>query len=514
VTQINQDAPPASILDPVKAATGDASPTEPTTAPAPAGSRDRSFARSVAWTAGAKWGGQLLTSGITLLVARILVPADYGLVGMAALFLGLVRFLSEFGIGSSVVVMRESNRETLASLNTCAAILGSIGMLVTMAFAIPLGHFFAAPDLPAVIMVSSLGFPIAAIRTLPAAVLQRDFRFKLLAAIDLGQAVSAALITLGLALAGGKYWSIILGNAAAALLASLAVIAFSPQRFGRPQLSKLRPAISLSKNITTATLGWYIYSNADFLVVGKMLGQAALGLYNIGWTLAMLIVERVTTLVSGVAPAYLAAAKHDLTELRRYLFRISGTIALLTFPASLGLALVADDFCRVILGARWMGAIGALRILAIYAGVRSLGPLLAQMLTVSGEDRFVARNGAAAAIVMPVAFVVGARWGVEGVAVAWVIAYPLVTTPLFMKTMRHLEIRVGDYLAALKPAFVSTAVMVVAVLALRFGMVNARPVVRLPLAIVVGAAAYGAALFALFRSRVQTLIRVLRQSAA
>ena len=340
--------------------------------------------------------------------------------------------------------------------------------------------------------------------------LQRDFRFKLLAAIDLGQAVLAALITLCLALAGAAYWSIILGNAIAALIAALTTMGFSPQRFGPPDLARLRPSIALSRNITTATLGWYIYSNADFLIVGRMLGQAALGLYNIGWTLAMLIVERVTTLVGGVAPAYLAAAKHDTAELRRYLFRISGTIALLTFPASLGLALVADDFCRVVLGARWIGAIGALRLLAIYAGVRSLGPLLAQMLTVSGEDRFVARNGTAAAIVMPIAFAIGARWGVEGVAVAWVVAYPVVTTPLFLKTMRHLKIRVRDYVDALRPALVSTAVMVLAVLALEWSATGLRPVVRLPLAVAVGAIAYAAVLFAAFRARVQTLVRVLR----
>ncbi len=475
--------------------------------------KNGAFVRNVAWTAGARWGGQALTSGITILVARILTPADYGLIGMGMVFMGLVRFLSEFGIGGSVVVMREFDRERLAALNTCAVLLGCAGLLISAIFAIPLGHFFNAPKLPGLVLASSVGFIVTGFRAVPAAALQRDFRFKLLAGLDLGQSVLAAVITLALAVAGRGFWAIVYGNLVAAFIGTVVTASLSPQRFVRPTLARIRPAVSLSRNITTATLAWYVYSNADFLVVGKMLGQTSLGFYNIGWTLAMLIVERVTTLVGGVAPAYLAEAKHDIAELRRYLFRISGSIALLTFPASLGLALVADDFCRVVLGPRWIGAITPLRLLAVYASIRSLGPILAQLLTVSGEDGFVAKNAIFAAVLMPIAFIVGSRSGVQGVAWAWVIAYPFVTIPLFVRVARKLQIRLWDYVDAIKPALVSAVLMATAVLVFRILTVNAHPVVRLTLSVLLGAAVYSAVLFIGFRAEIESMLRLIRPRA-
>lgn len=472
----------------------------------------RSLAQSVAWTAGAKWSGQLLTSGITLLVARILSPSDYGLVGMAVLFLGFVRFLSDFGIGGAVVARREYDEDRLAGLNSCAILLGLAGMIITIAAAEPLGHFFNQRQLPFVLVLTSVTFLVTGFRVLPTAILQRDLRFKLLAGVDLMQAVVGALITLVLAVAGAGYWALVVGNIAALTLACTIIVGVRPQRLGRLEPRLLRPAVKMSRDLTIANVCWYVYSNADFLVVGKVLGQAALGFYNIGWTLAMLIVERVTTIVGGVAPAYLSAASQDIAELRRYLLRISSGIALLTLPVSFGLALVADDFCTVVLGPKWAAAATPLRLLAVYAGVRSLTPIVPQILIVSGEHRFVANNAIFAAIVMPIAFWIGARWNVTGVALAWVIAFPIVTAPQFMKVFEVLEMTMTDYLRDLRLPLASSLVMAGLVLGVRFMAAGVSPPLRLALSVATGVCAYACMLYVVFGLRLGTIAGMLRTS--
>src|SRR5439155_593304 len=114
-------------------------------------------------------------------------------------------------------------------------------------------------------------------------------------------------------------------------------------------------------------LGWYVSANTDFLVAGRILGKTALGFYNVAWTLASVPVDKVAALVGQVTPAFFSAVQTDRPAMRRYLLRITEGIALITFPVSLGLVLVARDFVLVVLGSKWEGTIAPLRLLAAYA---------------------------------------------------------------------------------------------------------------------------------------------------
>lgn len=482
------------------------SPATPATVTSPR----RSLGHSIAWTAAGKWTAQALTSGITIIVARILTPGDYGLVGMAVLFLGFVRFLSDFGIGGAVVARSEYDNHRLASLNTCAVLFGVCGCLLTIVSAVPLGRFFDQSKLPLLLVVMSGSFAVSGFRVIPNAVLQRDLRFKLLAGIEITQSVFAAAITLLLALAGARYWALVLGNLFALMLASVLTIVVSPQHFEWPVLSRVRPAVSMSRDLTISSVGWYLYSNADFAVVGKVLGQSALGLYNIGWTMALLIVERVTTIIGGVTPAYLSAAKSDRTELRRYLMRISESIAMLTFPVSIGLAFVASDFCSVVLGSRWAQAAPPLRLLALYACVRSLTPIVPQILIVLEQHRFVARNAVLAAIVMPLAFWIGANHGLVGVAWAWVLAFPVMTIPLYVRVFRLLDLDMSAYVKGVKIPLASSLTMAAALSAFGLAAADMNPGIRLGLSVAIGIVAYSGSLYIFFGVRVAALIAQLR----
>src|SRR6059036_3011709 len=145
-------------------------------------------------------------------------------------------------------------------------------------------------------------------------------------------------------------------------------------------------------------------------MAGRILGKAALGLYNVGWTLASVPVDKVATLVGQVTPAFFSAVQTDRAAIRRYLLGITEGIALITFPISLGLALVARDFVLAVLGAKWEPAIAPLRLLA-------------------------------AAVVMPISFYVGGqRWGTVGLAIAWVLVDPLLAIPLYHRVFSKIEL--------------------------------------------------------------------------
>jgi PST family polysaccharide transporter len=142
------------------------------------------FMRGLAWTAAMRWASQLFSWVSTLVVARLLAPEDFGLVSMAAVYLGFLGLLSEFGFGSAIITLRTITPKQIEQLNLAAVMLGVASFAVTCAAAIPLGHFFGSPQLPMIIVVMGLGFVISSFRSVPNALLQRDMSFKSLALIE------------------------------------------------------------------------------------------------------------------------------------------------------------------------------------------------------------------------------------------------------------------------------------------------------------------------------------------
>src|SRR2546425_8145761 len=126
---------------------------------------DRSLLRGVAWTAAAKWASQALGWASWLIVARLLTPEDYGLVGMAAIYLGLITLVAEFGLGTAVLAVRELSVAQINQLNGLAVLLGLASLVASCAVAIPLGRFFHAPQLP--LVVAAMRRPSSSRRSRP-----------------------------------------------------------------------------------------------------------------------------------------------------------------------------------------------------------------------------------------------------------------------------------------------------------------------------------------------------------
>jgi O-antigen/teichoic acid export membrane protein len=472
---------------------------------------DRSLLRGVAWTAAAKWASQALSWGSWLIVARLLTPEDYGIVGMATIYLGLITLLSEFGLGTAVVAVRELSVAQINQLNGLAVLLGLASLVASCAVAIPLGRFFHAPQLPLVIAVMSTTFVIASFKTVPLALLQRDLRFKTLALIDLSQTLVLAICMIGFAVAGLGYWTLVSGATLSALISTAAILRVRRTAFAWPGPKSLKPAMTLSSNVLISRLCWYVSANADFLVAGRILGKAALGFYNVGWTLASVPVDKVTALIGQVTPAVFAAVQNDPAAIRRYLLRITEGIALITFPVSLGLALVARDFVLAVLGPRWEGTVAPLQVLAAYAAFRSITPLLAQVLHSIRDTKLAMWTMVAAAVVMPTSFYFsGQRWGTVGIAMVWVLADPLFVCVLYWRVFCRIALSPKAYLLALWPALSGTAVMAAAVLGVGvLGGSTWTGGVRLAAQVGAGVISYGLACLLLHRQRLQAFYELV-----
>ena len=488
----------------------------PATAAPPYGGRelDRSLIRGIAWTGAMRWATQLLGWASTLIVARLLAPTDYGLVGMAMVYLGFIHLINEFGLGAVIVQRRDLAADQLARLAGFALLLGVGFVVVSALVSGAVAEFFGEPTVRWIIPVASLAFLTSALQVVPQGLLTRDLDFRRLAWADGAEAVLAALTTLALAALGIGYWALVLGPLAGRLTSTVLVNIWRPQPIAWPRrFGTISGAVTFGWHLVVSRLAWYLYSNADFTIVGRLLGKAALGAYTIGWTLASIPVDRITALVASVTPPVFSAVQHDPPALQRYLKNLTEALALITFPAAIGMALIADEFVPLVLGTQWRSAVAPLQLLALSAALRSVSPLLPQIIVSRGHAKGNMQLTLVTALVLPVLFYFGSRWGTAGVAAAWLVGHPLLVMPLYLSyALRLTGLPFPAYLRSLWPAASTTLAMAVAVWVVRLATPDPwHPGVKLAAHVVTGAVVYAAVLYGCHRPRVRALWTLLRE---
>lgn len=478
-------------------------------------SLDRSLTSGIAWTGIVGTVVQVLRWGSTLVIARILSPEDYGLVGMATVFTGLIQMVSEFGLGGAIVQRGDRlDRDKIARLGGAAIILGLLLTALSFGAAPLVVLFFKEPAVLPIVMVLGVNFTMDATRMVPRSLLRRDLEFRRLALLEGAEGVVLALVTLTLAIVGLGHWALVLGTSAASLAATILTNAWRPHPIAFPRSpGTIKDELFFGLHLTGSRIGWYIYSNADFAIVGRRFGDAKLGDYTIAWALASMPVERIAAIVGRVTPSVFAAVQDSPKELRRYLCGVSEGISLLAFPMAIGLSLIASDLVPVVLGARWSGAILPLQALAVAAAVRALGPPLSQTLVAIGRPDLEARYTYVGVVYFITVFLIGSQWGVFGVAMGWVIGYPiLLSSYLLRQVMRLAGLKWREYLGALWGAASSSFIMVLAVVGVRTLTTDVlSPAPRMGVSVLVGAVAYAGALLLFHRSRATRFLQLLKR---
>jgi PST family polysaccharide transporter len=468
---------------------------------------DRKLLSGVAWTAVARWGSQLVSWSALFFLARLLAPADFGLVGMTGLFMGLVTTVSEFGLDGAILVTTDLSAAKIRELNAVSVMMGALASLLALVAASPLAAFFHSHQLKAIVPVMGISFFLSGFRVVPQTLLVKEMRFKLVSAIETAQGVIQACASVLLAYLGLGYWALVLGGIAG-VLASLALFfGFRWCGFSRPSRQIARE-LGFSWKFLVSRLSWYVYSNSDFAVAGRRLGQAALGQYTMAWNIANIPIDRLATLVIRVTPSIFSAVQHDRAEVKRYLRTLIEGISIIAFPVAFGLALVARPLMDSVFDPRWRDAATPLCILAISVAFRALTPLTSQVLNFVNDVDYAMWQSVAGAVILPPAFFFAARWGINGISGVWLcLACPFLICTSFVRAGRKTGMSMADFIRALKPASAASLTMIAVVLAER----ALAPAVRSPLLLltvlsVSGAATYLGVLAVFFRPRIKSFI--------
>jgi PST family polysaccharide transporter len=463
--------------------------------PAALAERVRGGAR---WVAAAHAGRHALHALTLLVLARWLPPDVFGLASLILVVATFVLVVADVGFGAALVQRAELADDDVHTAFWASLVTGAGAAALASLAAGPLAAFFDEPALTAPLRAYSTSFLWLGVAQVPQALLQRRLDFRRLTAADaLGQGVFAVL-AVALAARGAGVWSLVgarLAADASAALAALAASGYRPRARFSP--SAARELLPFGASVVGLRFLNHLAAQLDRLLVGKLAGSAALGLYAMAWSVVRLPEQHVTQAVRRLFFPALSRLQGDRARLASAYERLVGAVALLAFPATTAIVLLYPDFVALFLPPAWRPTIPLVRMLAVAGALFAVGGTIGVASWSLGRpDVDLRLAGLRLGLMLPL-LALFSRAGAAGVAAA-VAVYAVVTFPVYLRVVHGLlGIPPRRLLRQLRPALVASLAAAAAVLPVRAALEQAGfgPALGLAAGALAGAIASGAALW-------------------
>lgn len=420
---------------------------------------------------GVKWSGisqfmRMGTQAITsVILARLLLPEDFGLLGMALVFTGLVAIFNDMGIGSALVHKQDLNQKNLSSIFWFNLLIGALAMLIIILAAPLIASFYGLNSLTSIISVMSISFLFTSLSMVQNSLLLKELRFKKLTILELISTISASLIGISLAFLGYGVWSLVWQNVSMTFI--YAALVWITEHW-TPQLNfnwkDIKTIIGFSANLSGFSFLNYFSRNADYLLIGKFLGATALGYYTLAYTMMLFPLSNISSVLSKVMFPALSQIQHDNSKFKLFYLKSTKYIAFVSFPMMLGLFAIADEFVLVVFGTKWVPVICLIKVLSIVGLMQSIGTTIGSIYLAKGRTDWMFRWGIFSSIVTVGAIAIGLRWGINGVAVCYAISVLLIIYPSFAIPFRLIDLRFTDFVLNLKKEIATSLIMFVIVM--------------------------------------------------
>ncbi|AFY81401.1 MOP flippase family protein [Oscillatoria acuminata] len=423
---------------------------------------------SFKWSLLSQLTRQVMQFVTTAILARLLSPSDFGLLGMASIVIGFVGLFMDLGTSAAVIQKKNISDSFLYSVFWMNVGFGFLAMLTLFSLSPLVASFYKEPKLTAILQVLSITFLISGLGILQKSLLERNLEFNKLAKIEIIAVVIGSILGITLAILKFGVWSLISQSLTGVCVTTL-MLWFS-QRWS-PRLIFHWREISLvsnySLNLTGFTIFNYFIRNADYLLIGKYLGSEDLGHYTLAYRLMLYPLQNISAVIGRVMFPVLCKIQDDNLQFRRVYLRITSCIALMAFPIMAGMWVIAEPLIITIFGWEWQPVIPLLMILAPVGLLQGLGTTVGTIYQAKGRTDWMLRWGIFAGTLVMLAFVIGLQWGIIGVAASYTVASLILTYPGFAIPFRLIQLSIIDYLSVVWRPFLLSFVMLILLIGIK-----------------------------------------------
>lgn len=418
--------------------------------------------RSGAFAMGAEGVEFVLRLGSIIVLARLLVPEQFGLIAMVTAITAVAERFKDLGLSVATIQRKEITHDQVSTLFWVNTGTGLGIALLIAALAVPIAWFYGDPRLVAICIALGSTFFFSGITIQHQALQRRLMRFGQLALIQIGASAASVAIAVAIAFMDYGYWALVAREVSRSVLVLLGTWICIPWVPGRPsRLADVKSMLIFGGDVTLFNLIWsFVTFNLDQILIGKLFGATPLGLYRQGINLVLAPISQLSFPVSTVAEAALSRLQDATDRYRRYYLRFLGALASVTMPLAVFLAVFAEEVVLVALGARWVAATDYLRIFAMAAMVRPAAFTAGFVMVTCGRSRRYLWWGIFQSVGLAAFLAVGTQWGPKGVAYAHVASSYLLLVPLLYWGFTGTPITIGHFASAVQKPLVATLAMV------------------------------------------------------
>ena len=342
--------------------------------------------KSSAWNFLNLLTNQLRNFIVTLILARLLTPADFGLVSMAMVLNSILDFFVDFGFSSAIIRKERISETETSTVFWLNIIIGGICSLLVFCCAPLFSWFYEMPQLESVVRVTSWSFFISSFGTLQTALFQRMLNFRVPFKAKLISSIVSGLLGITLAICGFGVWALVFSNLSGWLLYSIAIWMMStwrPQLVFKPR--EVVDMVSFGWKMTLSTFINRIFRQMDTLIIGKIYSAASLGLFNRAQSLNNLVIDYSFSSIRSVMLPSLSKLQNDDEALRYSVLKLLNVISFLTFLFAGLMYICADDLILLFYGNQWEGAIEIFQILGLFSISMCLPVVFDTVMTVANR---------------------------------------------------------------------------------------------------------------------------------
>ncbi len=359
---------------------------------------------------------------ITAILARLLSPGDFGLIGMATVFTGFVAMVNEMGVSGALIQKQDVDERHYSSVFWLNIVVGTLMMLAMIAVSAPIAGFYNKPELGPILRLLSVNFVIASFSIVQQTLFQKHLDFKKLAIVETVAVIVAGAVGIYSALHGKGAWSLVYQMLALTLttMVMLWVLSSWKPKF-IVSLAAIKDIFHFSANLAGFNIVNYFARNVDYLLIGKFLGAEALGFYTLAYKLMLYPLQNISSVIGKVMFPALSTIQNDVAKVRQVYLKMIRAIAMVTFPMMFGLFAVAPEFVAVIYGSRWTEAVPLIRILCICGLFQSIGTTIGNIYMSQGRADLQFKLQLLGTAIVTIFVLIGLRWGIVGVAACYTL---------------------------------------------------------------------------------------------
>jgi len=478
------------------------------------GLKDRAV-RGIMWTGVSQITTQLFQFVFIVILARILLPKDFGTVGMALIFTGLISMTNELGLAAAIIQKKDIKENHLSTAFWTGVVVGFLSWGISIIAAPLIASFFRRKILEKIVILISSGFIINSLGVVHKTLLNKNLSFRKISMIEILSVLFYGISTIALSISGFGVWSLVLGYLVS--IATEVLLLWYLSKW-KPKLifsiSSFKELFSFGINVWLFNFVNYGRENVDYFAIGRYLGATPLGFYTLAYSLANLPRRKLSTIITRVTFPAFSKIQDENERLSKAYLQTTSYISLITFPLLAGLIVVAPEFIRTIYGDKWIPMILTLRLLCIAGMLYSIGTTVGPIYLAKGRPDLQLRIGVVAFVFLAVFVFIGVRLGTNGVAAA-VTSYTILSLGIgqyFANGLIGLKMR--SFFLSLLPASFGSTVMAILLLGFRLlgsRLINLGNVSMLVLSILAGGLTYVATLKTVGFKEFNKLIEITKE---